>query len=931
MSKVIVQKNTLIVIILVACLVCCVVSVGVSTLVVNSSVNPATGSQGEKGDKGDTGASGAAGPTGVTGQTGDTGSTGATGASGTNGATWYSGAGQPSTAIGATGDYYLDTAANAIFRKDITGIWIKQTNLQLNNKADYDSGWVNINSLAGQNFTLAHNLNTTNLQMQIQGRDISGNIHQKYLGLSSNTVQGWNQTISETDNYIGLSMVATSDGGYVISGITLKNLYGSEANVFLLKIDEYGYEDWCQTYDLNYYDEAYAVVQTADDGYAITGYSGPFAGDGNVFLMKTDSAGTMEWNTTLGEIESIGDTMIQTSDGGYAIVGQKDAEACIIKTYENGTLQWINTYGGSTGYGIIQTSDNGYAVAGSCYSNGYMTHGYLVKIAANGAMQWNKTIGANSTEQYCYSISSTSDGGYILAGNSYPDTSYITAVYLAKTSADGTLEWNKTYVGEDSQYGYSVVEATSGGYVVGGYAYTYNEENQVDYLLLKTAADGTLEWNNTYNNAQYDRARIMVAAIDGGYAMVGYSMNEDDTYYKTFVVKTLSNGTLDWSQTYGGSSRQYAYSAVTTTDGGYAITGYIRPSVSYSTNVYLIKTAADGALSWTKTYVIGLESRGYSVIQTSDGGYAISGIADSMVFLLKADVNGTLQWSKTFNLTNSDAYGYSLRQTSDGGYAIAGYAYEDMVNYSSDIILLKADKNGTLQWNYTYGGSGNQMAYSMVLTPNGEYVIAGTSNTNGASSPMLLKVDANGVEKWMKVYNSTDDSYGQSLVATPDGGYAIAGYAYLDTTYTADVYLIKTDANGTMQWNQTYGGTSYDYGYSIVTTPEGGYAIGGYTESLTSYSYDFLLVKVSSNGTLQWTKTWDGGDSERARALVASKDGSFVLAGYDSNYNIILYKATVNLELGLANVATTNNTITVYRGNDDSIWQYVRIQIWKAD
>jgi hypothetical protein len=931
MSKVMVGKNTLIVIILAACLVCCAVSVGISALVVNSGVNTVTGEKGDAGAAGATGSTGATGPTGATGTTGATGSTGPAGTSGSNGATWYSGAGQPTATIGATGDYYLDTTANAIYRKDAVGTWIKQTNLQLNNKAGYDSGWVSLNSLAGQNFTFAHNLNTTNLQIQIQGKDASGNIHQKYLGLSSNTVQGWNQTISETDNYIGLSMTATSDGGYIISGIKIKNLYSSEANVFLLKIDDYGYEDWCQTYDLSYYDESYAVVQTSDDGYAVTGYSAPFNGNGYAFLMKTDSAGTMEWNTTLGEIESIGDTIVQTSDGGYAIVGQKDAEVCMIKTYGNGTLQWINTYGGNTGHAVIQTSDNGYAIVGSEYGSNDINHGYLVKVNANGAMQWNKTIGANSTQQYCYSVSSTSDGGYILAGNSYPDSSYLTAVYLAKTSADGTLEWNKTYVGEDSQYGVSVLEATSGGYVVGGYAYVSTEENQVDYLLLKTAADGTLQWNNTYNNVQYDRARMMVAASDGGYAMVGYSMNEDDTNYRTFVVKTLSNGTLDWSQTYGGSSRQYAYSAVATSDGGYAITGYTRPSVSYRTDVYLIKTAADGTLSWTKAYDLGVESRGYSVIQTSDGGYAISGIADSMVVLLKADVNGTLLWSKTFNLTDSDAYGYSVRQTSDGGYAIAGYAYEDTVNYTSDICLIKTDKNGALQWNYTYGGSGNQMAYSMVLTPNGEYVIAGSYNTDGISSAMLLKVDANGVEKWMKVYNTTDDSYGQSLVATPDGGYAIAGYAYMDSTYTADVYLIKTDANGTMQWNQTYGGAGYDYGYSIVTTPEGGYAIGGYTESLVSYSYDFMLVKVSSNGTLQWTKTWDGGDSERARALVASKDGSFVLVGYNSAYQVILYKATVTLEQGLANVATTNNTITVYRGLDDNYWQYVRIQIWRAD
>ncbi|MGE5555901.1 MAG: hypothetical protein ACM3UY_06535 [Methanocella sp.] len=252
-------------------------------------------------------------------------------------------------------------------------------------------------------------------------------------------------------------------------------------------------------------------------------------------------------------------------------------------------------------------------------------------------------------------------------------------------------------------------------------------------------------------------------------------MDEDYAYYETFIVKTLSNGEVDWSQTYGGSNSLRAYSAVETSDGGYAITGYTRSSLSYTSYVCLIKTSADGTLSWIKTYEIGEIARGYSVIQTSDGGYAITGYSDYNAVLLKTDVNGTLLWSKTFSLNDYDSDGYSVRQTSDGGYAIAGY-----------------------------------------------------------------------------------------------------------------------------------------------------------TESMLDYSYDFLLVKVSNNGTLQWTKTWDGGESERARAPVASQDGSFVLAGYNRN-QIILYKATVTLEVGLANIATTNNTITVYRGIDDSYWQYVRIQIWKAD
>lgn len=887
MAKVIVEKNTLIVIILAACLICCAVSAGISTLIVNSGVNTAAG---EKGEKGDTGAPGPSGSPGATGQTGANGATGAT---------------------GAKGDTGEKGAASA----------------------DYDSGWVDIRSLAGQNLTLAHNLNTANLQIQIQGKDASGNIHQKYLGLASTAVQGWNQTYSETNSYIGVSIAATSDGGYIITGPLIKAIYSDEADMFLLKVDADGYREWSRIFDFNYSDMPNAVIQTADGGYAVVGetYSNT-GGDMHIFLIKTNSEGVQEWNNTFSTVGVSAFAMTQTNDGGYAITGQNASELYVLKTYPNGTQQWINTYGGTIGYAVIQTADNGYAVAG-CVDDtaNYTSHAYLVKIDANGVMQWNKTVGANSEQQYLYSVVATSDGGYVLGGSAYPAPDFTSKIYLAKTTSDGTLLWNKTYGGIDSQYGYSVVEAASGGYVIAGYTYTYSASDYCDYVLLKTTADGTLEWNKTYTNAEYDRGKAMVASSDGGYAMVGYSMDALEQYGSTFLVKTFSNGTLDWSQTYGGPNRDYGYSVIATNDGGYAVAGYTRQPLASFSNVYLLKTAADGTLSWTKMYDCGLDSsRGYSVIQTKDGGYAITGVGDSMALLLKTDCNGTMQWSKTFDLGCSEVDGYSLRQTTDGGYAVAGYAYRQDDN--PQIFLMKTDRNGALQWNHTYGGTDPQYAYSMIVTSDGGYAISGYTITQTGAGALLLKADANGTMQWKRTYNSTDGNYGYSLVATADGGYAIAGYTYVGATASADVYLIKTDANGTMQWNQTYGvGTNYDYGYALIVTADGGFAIGGYTQSRTTQSYDVLLVKTSNNGTLEWTKTMDGGRYERIRAIAASPDGSFVLAGYNNDYKVILFKATINLELGLANVATTNNGITVYRGMDDSYWQYVRIQIWRTD
>ena len=252
--------------------------------------------------------------------------------------------------------------------------------------------------------------------------------------------------------------------------------------------------------------------------------------------------------------------------------------------------------------------------------------------------------------------------------------------------------------------------------------------------------------------------------------------------------------------------------------------------------------------------------------------------------------------------------------------------------------MVKTDANGTLQWSKTYGGTDDELAYSMVITSDGGYAMAGMtySSTTETSDLLLLKTYANGTLQWSQIYNSTYDEYGYSLAATLDGGYAIAGMTYSPITYSGDVYLLKTDANGAMQWNQTYGGTSNDYGYSLIATGDGGYAIGGYTQSLTTRSYDMLLVKASSNGTLEWSKTYGGTESERGRALVATSDGGYAIAGYayseaTNSYDVIVVKTEIMIEVGLARISTGMNTLTLYRGADDPYWQYVKVQIWKAD
>ncbi|MBT6699951.1 MAG: hypothetical protein HOB15_06030 [Flavobacteriales bacterium] len=217
-------------------------------------------------------------------------------------------------------------------------------------------------------------------------------------------------------------------------------------------------------------------------------------------------------------------------------------------------------------------------------------------------------------------------------------------------------------------------------------------------------------------------------------------------------------------------------------------------------------------------------------------------------------------WEKTFGWSNEDynEIGYSVQQTTDLGFIITGVELytEDMPPYEdySDVYLIKTDSSGIEQWSKRFGEEYyNDVGYSVQQTTDGGYVITGYTESfgNGSADVYLIKTDANGIEQWNKTFGGTDNDYGASVQQTTDGGYIIAGYTYSFGNGSADVYLIKTDANGIEQWNKTFGGTSTDYGASVQQTTDEGYIITGYAESFgNGDDEDVYLIKTDGNGNV---------------------------------------------------------------------------------
>jgi hypothetical protein len=342
----------------------------------------------------------------------------------------------------------------------------------------------------------------------------------------------------------------------------------------------------------------------------------------------------------------------------------------------------------------------------------------------------------------------------------------------------------------------------------------------------------------------------------------------------------------------GGEDDDVGYSLIQTSDGGYAIAGATKSFGAGDWDAYVVKLDANGNLQWTKTIGGPASDDGGPLIQTSDGGYAIAsytnsfGAGDWDVYVVKLDAHGNLQWTKTIGGKKEDM-GFSLIQTSDGGYAIVGFTFSFGAGYT-DVYAIKLDANGNLQWTRTIGGPGHEVGNSLIQTSDGGYVIAGFTTSFGAGGEdvYVVKLDAHGNLQWTKTIGGRGNEAGFSLIQTSDGGYAIAGATRSFGAGEADVYVVKLNANGNLQWTKTIGGLASEAGLSLIQTSDGGYAIAGFTTSFGVGEADVYVVKLNANGNLQWTKTIGAKNEDLIKSsIIQTSDGSYVIASTTRSFS----------------------------------------------
>ena len=356
-------------------------------------------------------------------------------------------------------------------------------------------------------------------------------------------------------------------------------------------------------------------------------------------------------------------------------------------------------------------------------------------------------------------------------------------------------------------------------------------------LVYTSSAESALQWSFTFGSSKPEAAYSVIQTIDNGYAVVGYTYHSSG-WCTLWIVKLDASGNKQWNQTLDDHAIESPYLLIQTSDGGYAIAGSNAYYSAGYNDFKLFKTDSSGQVQWSKTYSGGGDERAYSIVQSSDEGYAMAGYTWSSsgsptFWLVKVDSSGEEQWTQTYDYSDFSTGANCVIATNDGGYALAGYVA--LAEGREDFRLVKTDALGNLQWNQTYGGSDKDVAYSIVQTADGGYAFAGYSGIDNIRGDFyLVKTDSAGKVIWDRSYGDVYEELGAySLVSLNDGGFALAGGLGLGDQMNAvrDFLLIRTDASGVQLWNQTYGGSSDDYATSMIKTNDGAYALLGPTES----------------------------------------------------------------------------------------------------
>jgi hypothetical protein len=406
------------------------------------------------------------------------------------------------------------------------------------------------------------------------------------------------------------------------------------------------------------------------------------------------------------------------------------------------------------------------------------------------------------------------------------------------------------------------------------------------------------------------------------FLLIGFS------FFHNIILAQAPN--IEWQKCLGGTFTEIPYCIQQTSDGGYILIGFTRSNdgdVSghhdiETRDIWVVKLNNVGAIEWQKCLGGSSNDNGYFIIETTDHGYILVGETESNdgnvtgnhsalkdMWIVKLSNSGNIVWQKCLGGFASDG-AYCIQQTSDGGYIIAGYTFSNegdvLGNHGLiDWWVVKLNNSGTLEWQKCLGGSSSEMAYSIQQTTDSGYILTGSTNSNdvdvsgnhGNSDIWVVKLSNTGNIEWQKCLGGSNSEEARSIQQTNDGGYIITGDTRSndgDVTGNhgfSDMWVVKLNISGNIEWQRCLGGTFGDSGNSILQTADGGYMVAGIASSNDGdisgyYGYmDSWIVKLNYLGIIEWQKCYGGTSTEQTKLIKQTSDGGYIVTAVTESHD----------------------------------------------
>ncbi len=733
------------------------------------------------------------------------------------------------------------------------------------------------------------------------------------------------------------SVISTPDGGQLFVGESYSDdqdasaNYGS-ADLWVVKTDAQGNIMWEQNYGGADTEWGYKAISTADGGYLIASVTLSNNGDvsGNhgahdAWILKISSTGTLLWQHCIGGSNSDRLTALaSTPDGGYILAGRTVSndgdvtgnhgaqDAWLVKINAAGALQWQKCLGGSDdelANSIITLADGGFLICGTTYSNNGDVSGHhgsgdawVVKTDASGNILWQKTIGGTGTDSGVQ-INAAAAGGFILTGVSNSNDGDVSGhhggkdAWVVKLSEAGNITWQTMLGGSGDEEGTDILQDPDGGYIISAFTNSNNGDvsgaiGNYDCWLVKINSAGLLQWQRTLGGTQDDRTVLLLPLTDGAYLITANSYSNDFDVSglrgdQDYWVLKMSYATISPANpvnvcdapdvlltalpgySYAWSNGATSQSILVTGAGNYTLT----VNGCYVSDPVTVNFSSTPTAVITPSGPLGMCPGGTVNLQASGGTYYLwnTGATSSSVTVATAD---------NFTVTVSDGIcsQQAVISTSflTNPYAVPSFSHKDC-----------------------YGGSGLDLFSDMKRTPDGGYIMVGSTYSSDGDVSMyhgdrdawVVKTSASGEIEWQRALGGTDIDWGQSIALSGDGGYLMAGATLSNNGDVSgnhgvhDGWVVKLSSSGTLLWQRAYGGSSYDFLYHITPSGDGGFLVLGKTTSAdgdlatASGTYEAWIFKIDGGGIIQWSSRYGGSLDEKLHAASLCSDGGFIVAG----------------------------------------------------